>query len=82
MQKEHPIDRFMRRMRGPILWAFVISGPIMLASYGWMIKHLLETAPAWVSVPVVISHVMGWIAIGSLFDRQQERRSRLERGQF
>lgn len=64
----------MRALRGPIIAALVVSGPIMLMSYGWMIKHFVTTAPVWLSVVVVIAHFLVWLGIGSLFDRQQERR--------
>jgi len=74
MQKEHPIDRLMRRLRGPIIAGLFLSGPIMLLSYGWMIKDMLLRAPIWVSVIVVIAHLVTWLAIASLFDSQQERR--------
>lgn len=78
MQQEHPIDRLMRRLRGPIIAGIVLSGPVMLLSYGWMIKDMLLRAPVWVSVVVIIAHLVTWLGIGSLFDIQQERRKKLQ----
>ena len=38
-----------------------------------MAEFLSETADWWVTVIVVISHLLGWIGIASLFDQRQER---------
>ena len=63
----------MRAWRGAFILAACLSAPIMLISYSLMIKHMIETADWWVTVIVVISHLLGWIGIASLFDQRQER---------
>lgn len=63
----------MRAWRGAFIVAAYLSAPIMLISYSLMIKHMIETADWWVTVIVVISHLLGWIGIASLFDQRQER---------
>lgn len=72
--EEHAIDRAMRAIRPLLIGLLFISGPVMLLSYGMMLKHMLYTAPGWVSAIVVLCHAVTWLAIASLFDRQQERR--------
>lgn len=78
---EHPIDRFMRAIRPLLIGLLFLALPVMLLSYGWMLKQLLYAAPFWVSAAVVLAHMVTWLGIASLFDKQQERRQSSERGQ-
>lgn len=48
--------------------------PIMLLSYGWMLKELMFSAPGWISAVVIISHLIGWLGISALIDMKSERR--------
>lgn len=74
MQYEHPIDRLVYRLRVPIIILAALSAPIMLISYGKMFLLAVEAWPTWIIVVVLISHLMGWIGIGCLFDSLSERR--------
>lgn len=74
MKSTHPIDRLVYRLRKPIIAAIYIAGPVMMFSYGWGVKELYFSAPGWLTAVVVIAHIIVWVGIGSLFDRQQERR--------
>lgn len=72
--EETAVDRAMRRVRAPIIFLLILSGPVTLLSYGMLMKHMLTTAPVWISAAVVVSHIFTWLGIASLFDKQQERR--------
>ena len=74
MRDEHPLDIFMCAWRGAFIVAAYLSAPIMVISYAMMVGRFAQAADWWVTVIVVISHLLGWIGIASLFDRQQERR--------
>ncbi len=65
----------MRAWRGVFIVAAYLSAPIMLISYAMMVGRFAQAADWWVTVIVVISHLLGWIGIASLFDRQQEQRN-------
>lgn len=73
MQKEHPIDRAMRPLRGVFIWGLIVSGPIFMMSYAWGVKQVYLSAPGWITAAVVIAHLATWLAIGSLIDIRQER---------
>lgn len=73
MQYTHPLDRFMVRIRPLLIGAAVLSLPVMLISYGWMMKQLFTTAPGWVSVAVLISHLIVWLGISALIDMRSEQ---------
>ena len=75
MPPEHPLDTFMRAWRGVFIVAFVLSGPIMLISYVQMFMDFVTSIDLWLAVVIVVSHLLGWIGIASLFDQQQERRN-------
>ena len=64
----------MRAWRGAFIVAAYLSAPIMLISYAMMVGRFAQAADWWVTVIVVISHLLGWIGIASLFDQRQERR--------
>lgn len=81
MQRENPIDRAMRALRGVFIWGLILSGPIFLMTYGWAMKLLINAAPWWVSVPTVIAHLATLLAIGSLIDIRQERLNSPQDGQ-
>ncbi len=70
---EHPIDRLMYRLRVPIIVLAVLSLPVFLLTYGLMLRYALTTWPWWGGVALVVSHLMGWLGIGSLFDMRQEK---------
>ena len=70
----HPIDRLVYRARPVILLLFWISGPIALYSYGKLTVLAVEQWPWWASLGMIISHLFALVAIGCLFDRQEERR--------
>lgn len=82
MRYTHPVDRAVYALRGVILAACYLCGPIMLISYGWMARELITTAPVWVSVIVLIAHVVGWLGIASLIDMRRERLTPPEPDQF
>lgn len=69
----NPIDRLGFRLRGVIVVFLVLSLPIFLFSYGWMIKQLFYAAPGWITAIVFLAHAAVWIGIGSLFDSRQEQ---------
>ena len=73
MQKENPLDRFARWVRGPAIAGLYVSVPVALISYGWLIKMMIEAAPFWVSALVITAHLAAWLGIASLFDKRQGR---------
>lgn len=76
MENEHPLDRFGRRIRGPVTFLAALCLPICLFSYGWMVKTALETWPLWASIPAVLSHFTVMLGLASLIDSRQERQNR------
>ncbi len=78
---EHPIDRLTHRLRLPIIVVAVVSLPVFLITYGLMVRYALTTWPWWGSAALVVSHLMGWLGIGSLFDMRQEKRQSSEGAQ-
>lgn len=70
----HPIDRLVYRARPVILLLFWVSGPVALYTYGRLAVLAVEQWPWWASLGMVISHLFALVAIGCLFDRQEERR--------
>lgn len=81
MQKEHPLDRLGRKIRTPLIWSLWISGPIAVFTYAKAIIAFASGLPGWLAVIVVLSHIAMFVGIGSLIDRQQERRQSSEFGQ-
>lgn len=73
MSQEHPIDRFMRTFRKPLMVLAVISAPVFLLTYALGMKMLLESVSLWLVAPIGICHVMAWIGVASLFDARQEQ---------
>lgn len=69
----NPIDRLGYRFRGVIVVFLVLSLPVFLISYGWMIKQLFYAAPGWITAIIFACHASVWIGISSLFDSRQER---------
>lgn len=63
----------MVRIRPLLIGVTLLAFPVMLISYGWMMKQLFITAPVWVSVVVLISHLIGWLGISALIDIRSER---------
>ena len=65
----------MFRLRWPIIVLAALSGPVMLISYGWMLKQLVLTAPGWLTAICVTAHLAAWLGIASLLDMraQQDR---------
>ncbi len=78
MQKEHPLDRLGRKLRTPIIWSLWISGPIAVFSYGKAMTAFIWSLPGWLAVIVGLRQIAALVAVGSLFDRQQERRQSSE----
>ncbi len=70
---EHPVDRLGAALRPVIIVLAVASLPVFLLTYGFLIKHALTTWPWWGSAALIVSHLIGWLGIGSLFDARQER---------
>ncbi len=76
MQNEHPIDRFARSVRGPVVVLAAICLPVCLLSYGWMVKSAIETWPLWASIPAIVAQIVVFLGIASLLDTRQERKNR------
>ena len=64
-----PLDLFMMRIRGLIALLCLFALPVMLFSYAWGLKLLLQhlDSPAW-AVVIVVSHVIAWVGLASLLD--------------
>jgi hypothetical protein len=77
---EHPLDRLFRRIRPAIYVAAIIAAPIFVFTYASAMAAYAVPL-GWWGVGVIIAQVLGWIAIGSLFDDRQERRTAPEAGQ-
>lgn len=73
MNYTNPIDRFFFRIRGALVVVAVLSAPVFFLSYAMMLKWVLTTAPAWMGVAVIVSHVTVWIGLSALFDSLRER---------
>ena len=70
---ETNLDRAVRRARPLIFVVAALSLPAFLLTYGYALKLLFQTAPAWVSVVAFISHVTAAIGASCLADEQKER---------
>ena len=81
MQKENRLDRIGRAIRVPVIWGLIVSGPIALYTYGHAIMAYVRDLPAWLAVIVVVAQIAMWVAVGFLFDIQQERRQSSQREQ-
>lgn len=68
---EHPLDRLFRHLRGPLIIMAVLSLPISLLSYAFAMKWLITTAPLWVSIPSVISHILVMLGLAYRIDTPQ-----------
>lgn len=76
MQREHPADRLARRLRTPFILSIYAGGPIALMSYAAMVHWLVTTAPWWISIPSITSHLAVSLGVSSLIDRTEEQRQR------
>lgn len=76
MEREHPLDRLMRRARRWFWGACLVAIPVFLFSYVQMVLLAAQTWPAWASVAAVASHVIVAVAGGSLLDYRQEQRQK------
>lgn len=74
MEPIHPADRIMRVLRVPLIIGAMLCFPVFMLSYGYAMKWLIKTAPFWLSAPSVISHLVVFLGVASLFDSQEERR--------
>lgn len=74
MEPIHPADRIMRVLRVPLIIGAMLCFPVFMLSYGYAMKWLITTAPFWLSAPSVISHLVVFLGVASLFDSQEERR--------
>lgn len=74
MDPIHPADRIMRVLRVPLIIGAMLCFPVFMLSYGYAMKWLITTAPFWLSAPSVISHLVVFLGVASLFDSQEERR--------
>ena len=81
MEKEHPLDRLGRKIRTPLIWSLWVSGPIAVFTYGKAMVAFIWTLPPWMAVVVFFSHIIAMVGVGSLIDRQQERRQLSESAQ-
>jgi len=81
MQKEHPLDRLGRKLQTPLIWSLWVSGPIAVFTYGKAIIAYAWTLPGWLTFIVVLSHIVMFVGVASLIDRQQARRQSSESGQ-
>lgn len=59
----------------------VLSAPVFLISYGFMLKHALTTWPWWASAITIAAHITGWLGISALLDSRQERRTKTQAAQ-
>lgn len=75
---EHPIDRFVRRIRPLIFWLYLPLMPVFLLSYGEMARLFLTTWPWYVGLIVVLAHCVTALVFASMLDMQQERRQSKE----
>lgn len=57
-----------------MIWSLWLSGPIAVLTYGKAMVAFIWTLPPWLAVVVFFSHIIAMIGVGSLIDRQQERR--------
>ena len=73
MQKEHPLDRLMRRFRGLLILLLFIAAPVMLLSYGWMMVKAYHALPGLLFSIIFIAHLSGWIGVASLLDSRSEQ---------
>jgi hypothetical protein len=76
MEKESLSDRLERAARPVLLGLLVITGPVFFFTYAWGMKLLLTVVPLWAWALICLCHVMAWLGVASLFDTQQERRTR------
>lgn len=74
MEYSHPIDRLGYKLRPVVLALLYLCGPVMLFTYCRLILIAIDQWPWWATAVTVISHLVGWLGIGALFDRQEERR--------
>lgn len=73
MPYSHPLDRLAAKLRPLIFVMLALSVPVMLTTYGLMLKHAFLTWPWWGIALTVVSHLSGWLGISALFDSRQER---------
>lgn len=64
----HPIDRMVVFLRPLFYVLAVLSLPIFLFSYGWMIKQMVEQWHLAFAIGAAFSHLFIFLGIGSLFD--------------
>lgn len=67
------IDRIMLWLRPFLFAAIYIAVPIYTLSLGWAIKVLLENVNGYLALVIMASHLICYLAIGSLFDKRQGR---------
>lgn len=79
MESTHPLDRFMRRTRRWFWGACLVALPVAFVTYVKMALLAAATWPAWGTVAMVVSHVIVFVAAGSLSDYRQEQRQRTGR---
>lgn len=68
MNKIHPVDRLMLKLRVPIIIGAALCFPVFMLSYGYALRWLITTAPIWISAPSVISHLVVFLGVASLID--------------
>lgn len=71
MQKTHPLDRLADRIGPAVLIGSVVSVPITLLSYGWMLKDFLYAYPWWIGLVVVIAHFFSLLSLAFLAENRK-----------
>lgn len=66
-------DHFVRKLRPIFFVGVIVSGPVTLFSYVYMLQSLYLDLPVWLFLGIFLSHLISWITLGMLVDHQQER---------
>lgn len=75
MRSENIFDRFGYWARPVLIALLWLCLPVALVTYSQMAGMIIQQWPWWVSLPAITAHLVCFLGIASLFDRQEERRN-------
>lgn len=73
MLSQHPIDRFGRYFRVPIMVGAVLLAPVAVYVYAAAIAQYLMPLPTWMMLIGALSQILLIAGFASLFDIRQEK---------
>ena len=72
---ENVWDRAARALRPVFFVACIVTIPVFMVSYLYMLRLFFDAQPTWLFALVGVSHLVSWIAFAMLHDFRREKQN-------